>query len=129
MTCITEGTTNITDPTQIANSFNNFYISIAENILKKRKYNGNKSYKDFLRQPLQNSFVVYECEENEIKMILKSLNPNKSYGPNSIPVTILHLLANDICKPLKSIFNISLSHGQYPDLLKIANSIPMKEQR
>ena len=47
LTCIQEGDHNITDPSKIANSFNNYFTSIADQILKKRKYNGTKSYRDF----------------------------------------------------------------------------------
>ena len=60
ISCISENNVNITDPTKIANSFNKFYVSIADNILKKRKYAGKKSYRDFLKNPLSNSFVLEE---------------------------------------------------------------------
>ena len=39
--CIIHDGITITDPTEIANKFNNFYTSIADDILEKRKYNGN----------------------------------------------------------------------------------------
>ena len=128
ITCISNGTEYITDPTLIANKFNKFYTSIAENILKKRKFGGKKNYNDYLGNQLPNSFVIHECEENEIKHILKSLSPHKAYGPNSIPTTILHLLVNDICKPLCGIFNLSFSNGKYPDLLKVAKTIPIHKK-
>ena len=57
--------------------------------------------------------------------MLSALNPRKASGPNSIPVHILHLLANDICKPLTIIFNLSFDKGVYPDMLKIAKAIPI----
>ena len=125
ISCISENNVNITDPTKIANSFNKFYVSIADNILKKRKYAGKKSYRDFLKNPLSNSFVLEECTPREIALLLKSLNLHKAYGPNSIPTRILHLLADDICKPLSMIFNLSFSSGQYPNLLKMAKTIPI----
>ena len=42
ITCISNGTEYITDPTLIANKFNKFYTSIAENILKKKSLEGTK---------------------------------------------------------------------------------------
>ena len=105
--------------------FNNFYTSIADNILAKRKYNGNKSFKDYLTNPLDISMALYSCDETEVKNLLTSLNPKKASGPNSIPTSILHLLANDICKPLSIIFNLSFNSGEYPDMLKIASAIPI----
>ena len=125
ISCITDDNVNISDPTRIANCFNKFYVSIADNILKKRKYAGKKDYRDFLKNPLNNSFVLEKCTPQEIAFLLKSLNPHKAYGPNSIPTKILHLLANDICKPLCTIFNLSFDNGQFPNLLKIAKTIPI----
>ena len=84
----------------------NFTYLIADEILKKRKYAGKKSYKEFLRNPLGNTFVLTECDPREVALLLKSLNPHKAYGPNSIPTEVLHLLADDICKPLSIIFNL-----------------------
>ena len=117
ISCITDKNINVSDPKMIANCFNKFYVSIADDILKKRKYAGKKSYKEFLRNPLNNTFVLTECEPREVALLLKSLNPHKAYCPNSIPTEILHLLAGDICKPLSIIFNLSFSTGLYPDLL------------
>ena len=123
--CIIHDGITITDPTEIANKFNNFYTSIADDILEKRKYNGNKSYKDFLQNPMNISMALYECDETEVKNLLLSLHPRKASGPNSIPTDVLHLLAADICKPLSHIFNLSFNSGIYPSMLKIANAIPI----
>ena len=128
ISCISDKNISVTDPKAIANCFNKFYVSIADDILKKRKYTGKKAYKDFLKNPLNNTFVLTECDPREIALLLKCLNPRKAYGPNSIPTEVLHLLANDICKPLSIIFNLSFSTGQYPDLLKIAKTIPIHKK-
>ena len=123
--CIIDKGVTITDPTEIANKFNNFYTSIADSILAKRKYNGNKSFHDYLTNPLDISMALYSCDETEVKNLLTSLNPKKASGPNSIPTSVLHLLAEDICKPLCIIFNLSFNSGEYPDMLKIASAIPI----
>ena len=49
----------------------------------------------------------------------------KSSGPNSIPTQLRHLLKYEICNPLSKIFNLSLSTGQHPDILKISKTIPI----
>ena len=67
--------------------------------------------------------ALYACDETEVKNLLTSLNPKKASGPNSIPTTVLHLLANDICKPLSVIFNLSFNSGEYPDMLKSYSNI------
>ena len=50
---------------------------------------------------------------------------NKSSGPNSIPYKILNLLKKDISKQLADLFNLSLSSGVFPSLLKIAKVVPV----
>ena len=70
---------------EMANKFNDFYVSIADNILKDRKYDGNKTFTDYLHSSLNNSIVLYQCDELEVKSIIKSLHPKKASGPNSIP--------------------------------------------
>ena len=66
-----DGNKVITDPTEMANNFNNFFTSIADDILKKRKFAGNKSFRDYLSNPLTHSILLYECDEVEIKSILR----------------------------------------------------------
>ena len=54
--CLQDGDISITDPTAITNSFNDYFTSIADVILKKRKYNGKKSHRDFLANRLVENF-------------------------------------------------------------------------
>ena len=115
----------ITTETDIANTFNNYFTSVASNILNERKYEGNKSYKDYLKNPLPNSFVMFPCNEDEIILLINQFKQNKSTGPNSIPSNILQLLAQDISKPLSMIFNLSFETGMYPDKLKISKVTPI----
>ena len=109
----------------MADKFNGYFTSIAEEILKSRKFEGNKSFTDYLNNPLNNSFLLYDCDELEIKNIINSLISSKASGPNSIPTKILHLLKEEISTPLKNIFNLSFRTGHHPDLLKIAKTIPI----
>ena len=41
-TCLVENDKTITNPNEIANSINQYFTSIADDILKKRKYEGHK---------------------------------------------------------------------------------------
>ena len=123
--CIQVNKATITDPIEISNYFNEYFTSIADEILNKRKYTGTKSHKDYLLTPLLENFNFEECEAREIELVIQSLNENKSSGPHSIPTRILKLLKNEISIPLQKIFNLSLSTGRYPDILKIAKTIPI----
>ena len=78
-----------------------------------------------MKNPIEATFAIYECDEVEIENIISSLNPRKATGPNSIPSDILHILKKYISYPLSIIFNISLQTGIHPYLLKIAKTIPI----
>lgn len=124
-TCLQNGDTIITDPISVSNSFNDYFTSIADNILAQRKYDGRKSHRDFLANRLTENFIFEDTDEKEISSIISSLHVSKSSGPNSIPTFILHLLKDHICLPLAHIFNLSLRTGCHPDILKISKTIPV----
>ena len=53
---------------------------------------------------------------------------NKSSGPKSIPYKILNLLKKYISKQLADLFNLSVSSGVFPSLLKIAKVVPVHKK-
>ena len=91
-TCIIENRKTRTNPKEIADTFNKYYTSVAEEILNKRKYEGNIQHTDYLKNPIEATFAIYECDQVELENIISSLNPGKATGPNSIPSDILHIL-------------------------------------
>ena len=125
LTSVIEKNQTITEPKQIAHSFNKHYAYVAEEILKERKYEGNRYFAEYLHNPSDYTFAVYECDKTEIENIIQTLNPRKATGPNSIPTDMLHLLKTEISYPLSIIFNISLITGTHPELLKTAKVIPI----
>ena len=56
--------------------------------------------------------------------IIKSL-PNKATGPSSIPLKLLHVIADLIVFPLCHIINISFSKGVFPEKLNIIKVMPL----
>ena len=61
-TCIELNNDSTTDPIIICNSFNDYFVNIADNILLSRKYNGNKHYTDYLNNAIPNSFAYDLCD-------------------------------------------------------------------
>ena len=120
--------TIITDQKEIADHFNNYFSSIAENILQSRKYEGKHSYQEYLKHPLPNSHMFFDCDPSEVGCLISSMDVGKKYGPQSIPVNILQLLKNDISIPLSKIFNLSMQTGIHPDCLKLAMVIPIHKK-
>ena len=92
----------INDPVSIANTFNNFFTSVAEIVHSKIKFS-NKSFNKFLSSEINNSFLITSTNKEEICKIITSLNSNKSCGPNSISTKVLHLLQDQISNHLATI--------------------------
>ena len=94
----------ITNPYDIANTFNNYFASIAETTKKPIKYS-HKHFSDYLSNENNNTIFLQPTDKEEIVNIISSLNSNKASSPNSIPYRILFLLKNEISKQLADLFN------------------------
>ena len=117
----------INDPITIANTFINFFTSIAETVQSKIKFS-NKSFRSFLSTKNNDSFVITATNKGEICKTISSLNINTSCGPNSIPTKILHLVQDQISKNLATISNLSFSTGIFPTILKTVKVIPIHKK-
>ena len=117
--------TTITEPKQIANAFNDHYTSVANQILKKRKYSGKKEFHAYLKSPNSKSFMIKPTTPEEIEDIITKLDISKSVGPNSIPNQLIKLIKKSISIPLANMFNSSFINGTCPEFLKISIIIPI----
>ena len=97
----------ITNPYDIANTFNNYFACIAETTKKSIKYL-HKHLSDYLSNESSSTIFLQPTDKEEITNIISSLNSNNASGPNSIPYRILFLLKNGISKQLADLFNLSL---------------------
>ena len=119
----------ITDPKQIAEEFNKHYATVADKILKKRRYGGKAPYHAYLKNPNPNSFMITPTTTNEIIDIISNIDPSKSVGPNSIPNQLLQSVKHAIAKPLANIFNRSFQVGSCPTFLKMSTTIPIHKKK
>ena len=110
--------TFLTAPKDIANSFNNFFCSVAPNIQWKINF-AHKSLNHFLKNPCNESIFIKPCTNKEIIDILPDLSSNKATGPNSIPSKIMKLAKDCTAYNISVLFNVSFSSGVFPDKLKI----------
>ena len=112
------------EPEKVANHFNNFFTSIADDIREKippSRHNFSK----FLKHRNQNSIFLRPSSADEVAKIILSFSTSKSSGPNSIPIKILRLLHDKISKPLSTLINISYQTGIFPEVLKISEVSPV----
>ena len=78
----------ITNPKNIAEHFNKFFIEIGTNIQNKISPT-KKYYTDYLLNPSKETFLITPTTDEEISHIISGLNIRKSTGPNSIPTKVM----------------------------------------
>lgn len=118
------GNTISSDPLFIANSFNNFFTSVA-NSVRSNIGPSTKHFSDYLHNRNPHSIFLSPCTAQDISKIICSFSIRKSSGPNSIPVNLFKLLHRDISTPISFLVNLSFQTGKFPSLLKISKVIPI----
>ena len=114
----------ITNPYDIANTFNNYFASIAETTKKSIKYS-HKHFSDYLSNESISTLFLQPTDREEIVNIIPSLNSNKASDPNVISYRILFLLKNEISKQLSDLCKLSFITGIFPSVLKIPKVVPV----
>ena len=72
------------NPCDIANTFNNYFISIAKKSKEKINY-FYKHYPEYLSGKCKNLFFIDPTNKDKIADIISSLDKNKSVGPYGVP--------------------------------------------
>ena len=115
---------NVTDPSKIANLFNNYFVNIGPSI-DKAILNSETDFRDILKNiKVNNTFFLSPTIPEEIFKIIASLDKSKSLGPNSLPIYILKLYNNFFSEKLAKIINVAFATSIFPELLKLAKVIP-----
>ena len=107
----------ISDPTEIAEHFNEYLIKIGPNIANKIP----ASFRDFslyLGESNQNSMFLDAITENEVATEIGQLDVNKSGGYDEISPKVVKGVSKHIVKPLTHIYNQSFVTGIVPSELK-----------
>ena len=73
------GTTS--NPVEIANKFNDYFVNIGPKLAKqiKTNSNSNSTYKKYLTTKNLNSIFLRHIEEHEVETEIKNLNPNQKF--------------------------------------------------
>ena len=112
------------DPTVIANAFNNYFTQVGPS-LNKNIPRANTAYSDYLKDPNMNSLFFTPVIKSEIYDLVTSFKNNKSPGVDGINTGLVKYVISHISDPLCHIFNLSLSKGTFPDKLKYAKVTPI----
>ena len=115
----------ITDPDEIANEFNRYFINIRRSLSD--QIQSIHSSQDYLLQhnkPTSNFSFNPANEECIAKFIVKLKNKS-SFGCNSISNKLIKSAGHVLVKPLTVIVNQSLHTGVYPSQLKLSRIKPL----
>ena len=115
--------TNLTDPTQIANAFNNLFVNVGSNTGRSIPISFKKPA-THLKNRIPLDFIIAHTSDDEILKIILSLDESKSNGPSSIPGRLLKTAAPYIILPLCKLINFSFHTGVFPDSIKVAKVVP-----
>ena len=109
----------------LADDFNNYFVSIGENLSRKINQPQGTSFKQYLSGTYPDSFFLMPTNGAEVFNIIMSMKNSNSAGEDEISSRILKAIANVIVEPLAYCINLSLLSGIVPCKTKIAKIIPI----
>ena len=115
----------INDPIQIANTVNDFFTNIGPKLANKFQNSNPNQFMKFMGESCKQSMYMHKTTANEVKKLLNRLDSKKSPGFDELSAKFLKLCSPYISETLANIFNTSISHGVYPELLKTARVTPI----
>ena len=114
----------ITNQKAISNRFNNYYINVAQNLIKEMGET-NTEFQDYLKNPNEHSFFINETTPDEIDKYLKKLDIKKASDLYGISPFLVKTSSEKIKNQLSIIFNLSFVQGIVPNKLKIGVIYPI----
>lgn len=107
------------------NLVNKFFINIGKELVGKVKQLSLNSNKVDSVVPHSKSLVFLSTDEMEVERLIQSLRSDCAIGIDGISSNILKQFKTILVPPLTYIFNLSISNGIFPELLKRALIIPI----
>ena len=114
----------ITDDVEIADGLNNYVCEIGENLGSNIKRTSN-NFATYFKNKVCETFFLAPVMEQEVRRELLVLKPNKSLGPDSIPLNLIKECAIQLSKPLTLLYNKCILQAKYPHPWKLAKSITL----
>ena len=115
----------ISDHKEVAETFNNYFSSVASKLQGKIHHYG-QDYSSYLNNRNAHNFFI---SPTRLIDIINTFSIRKATGPHSIPLDIFHLIKLNVVEPLESIINLSFGKGIYIENLKISKTIPVYKRK
>ena len=125
VTHINVDNSQVTEPDQIANSFNKQFINKPLE-LSTAQQNNISSPSHFIENHFnENSFFVAPTTPEEVLKIIHSLKNSGAYDIYDLSTHIIKSIAKHIAAPISQIFNCSILEGVFPSKLKSSKVVPI----
>ena len=109
------------DNVTITNKFNEYFTNVGRSMAEKIPHTPH-----IIHSPrICNSIAFTETDCHEIDSIINKLSSKKSIIDNDIPTSFLKKAAPIVSPILSIVFNSCLKNGIYPNILKVAQVIPL----
>ena len=114
-----------TNPVEIADALNTFYVNIGKSVENKIP-KGKTPISNYLQNRNIFNITLNPCTHDEVRKYISDISAvSKATGPNSIPIPILKSNIDQLIDQIMSILNKSLAEGTFSDLLKLASACPI----
>ena len=117
---------DISDPTELAECFNDYFINVGPDIAKTIDKN-DRNFTDYISKATS-KLNFQDVSESKVQRLLFSLNPRKSTGVDKIPAKIIRIVSPVIANCLTKIFNRAISNESFPFEWKQAIVIPLHKK-
>ena len=117
---------SVTEPNAIANTLGNYFANVGETYAKripKPKRNSDEFLK--LIHTNINSLYFQPTTRFEILNTISKLPNKTSSGYDKISNNLLKEIKQEITDPLADLFNKSMSHGKFPNAMKLSEVVPL----
>ena len=123
--CISVNNNIMYNEKDMANSFNEFFTSVAGKLKSKIFRDEKIDFNKYLVNSCNQSFFISPTSSEEVINVINKLNPSKTSGPNSIHHKILLLIHQTFSSTLARLINLSFKNGIYFERLKISQVLPI----
>ena len=114
----------VTDPKEIADNFNNFFVNIGPNLTNKIPTQ-NKNPISYLKKSVTNSLLLNPVTSDELVRLISSLKSSNAQGWDGILISIVKKTYSNCINVLLHVISLSFSKGIFPKEMKIAKVIPL----
>jgi hypothetical protein len=116
----------VKEESAICNVFNDFFVSIAENLRNELlRRNNFRQRLSTMRQWVSLTIMATATDFSELNGVLLGINIDSANGTDGIGARLLRCCGSELTEILVRVFNFHLMHGLFPSELKVARTVPI----